>query len=154
MITKDQILEIINSKLTEDNVFLVDLNVNTGNKILIELDTMQGISIEYCIEISKLIEHSFDREIEDFEIEVSSPGLGLPYKILHQYLKNIGNDIEVVFSNGLKTKGKLISANSDFFEIEIQKMVKPEGKKRKELHIETQPIKFEEVKSVKNIITF
>jgi ribosome maturation factor RimP len=154
MITEVQIFDLIKDRLEEDGVFLVSLIVAPGNKIMVSIDSMSGISIEYCIEINKLIEHSLDREIEDFELEVGSAGIGQPFKVRQQYIKHIGKSIEVIDKGGLKIKGTLSQVIDDHFMVDEEKMVKPEGKKKKELQIIQHSYKFEEVKSVKEIITF
>jgi ribosome maturation factor RimP len=154
MITASQLVKLIEGKLKEDNAFLVDLTVGAGNKIHVLIDTMSGVSIEYCIQISRLIEHSFDREVEDFSLEVSSPGLGQVFKVYQQYEKNLGKQVEVLLPDGKKLKGVLESLSPDGFALKTETMVKVEGKKKKELQLTQHLFKFEEVKSVKDIITF
>jgi ribosome maturation factor RimP len=154
MITEVQIFDLIKDRLEEDGVFLVSLTVAPGNKIMVSIDSMSGISIEYCIEINKLIEHSLDREIEDFELEVGSAGIGQPFKVRQQYIKHIGKIVEVIDKVGVRIKGTLSQVIDDHFIVDEEKMVKPEGKKKKELQIIQHSYKFEEVKSVKEIITF
>lgn len=154
MITNDQILSLIKDKIEKDGVFIVTLNVAAGNKIIVHLDSHKGISVDYCIQISRLIEHSFDREVEDFELEVSSPGIGQPFKVFQQYEKHQGKTVEVIGKDGIKTEGVLENVNETGFLLKIEKMVKPEGKKKKELQITERIYKFDDVKSTKEIISF
>ncbi len=154
MITKEQINTLIQEKLEEDNCFLVDLKVSTGNKITVLVDSIDGINIDYCIQISRLIEGSLDREVEDFELEVSTPGLGQALKVHEQYQKNIGRNVEVIPLNATPLKGKLTEVSENGFTIEEEKKVKVEGKKKKELKIFSHNYMFDEVKSVKVIISF
>ncbi len=154
MITKEQIYNIIAEKIEEDNCFLVDLKVSTGNKIIVQIDNIEGITIDYCIQISRLIEGSLDREEEDFELEVSTPGLGQPLKVYQQYVKNIDREVEVIPLNTAPLKGKLTEVSESGFTIEEEKKVKVEGKKKKELKTFSHNYKFDEVKSVKIIISF
>ena len=154
MITKEQINTIINEKLEEDNCFLVDIKVSSGNKITVLIDSVDGINIDYCIQISRLIEGSLDREVEDFELEVSTPGLGQPLKVHQQYLKNIGRNVEVTPLEGSPLKGKLTEVSENGITIEEEKKVKIEGKKKKELKIFSHKYMFDEIKSVKVIISF
>lgn len=95
-----------------------------------------------------------DREEEDFELEVSSPGIGQPFKVHRQYVKNIGRQVEVLTKSGEKYSGELLSVNDGGFVIKEEKIVKPEGKKKKELQIIEHPFNFEELKSVKEILKF
>ncbi len=154
MITKEQINTIISERLEEDDCFLVETKVSTGNKITVLIDSIDGINIDYCIQISRLIEGSLDREVEDFELEVSTPGLGQPLKVHQQYLKNIGRNVEVTLTEGTPLKGKLTEVSENGFTIEEEKKVKIEGKKKKELKIFSHNYTFDEIKSVKVIISF
>ncbi|WP_066632386.1 ribosome assembly cofactor RimP [Labilibacter marinus] len=154
MITKEQIREIIAEKIEADDCFIVEVKVSASNKIIVTIDSMNGIGIDYCIQISRLIEGSFDRDIEDFELEVSTPGLGQPLKVLNQYEKNIGKDIEVTPFETAPFKGKLTEVNEDNFVVEEMKKVKIEGKKKKELQVINHNYKFDEVKAVKVIVSF
>lgn len=154
MISESFIHELIQDKLAESNAFLVGLSVKPGNKIMVLIDKFEGVSVEDCIQLSRLIEHSLDREVEDFELEVSSPGLGQPFKVHQQYVKNLNRKVEVITLKGIKIKGSLKEVSDDGFVVEEEKMIKPEDKKKKELQIVNHPFKFEEVKSVKDIITF
>ncbi|GAF03992.1 ribosome assembly cofactor RimP [Saccharicrinis fermentans] len=154
MITKEQILEIITQKIEADGCFIVEVKVSTANKITVLIDSMDGISIDYCIQISRLIESSFDREEEDFELEVSTPGLGQPLKVLDQYKKNIGREVEVTPFENAPFKGTLMEVNDADFLVKEEKKVKIEGKKKKELKVFNRNYKFDEVKSVKIIVSF
>ncbi|MCW3805078.1 ribosome assembly cofactor RimP [Plebeiibacterium marinum] len=154
MITKELINTIIEEKLTSDECYLVDLKVSAGNKITVLIDSLIGINIDYCIQISRLIEGSLDREVEDFELEVSTPGLGQAFKVHQQYVKNIGRDIEVIPLEGAPLKGKLTEVSDECFTIQEEKKVKIEGKKKKELKTFSHNYKFDEIKSAKLIISF
>lgn len=154
MIEAARIESFIADRFTQDDVFIVELEVLVGNKIVVVIDSDKGIDISYCIEISKLIESHLDRDVEDFELEVSSAGIGQPFKVLRQYHKNIGREVEVLKADGKKVSGKLIAVNDEGFSIDMEEMVKPEGKKRKELQVRQVNYNFSEVKQVKDIISF
>lgn len=154
MITKEKILDIIQQKIEEDNYFIVDVDIKPGGRIVVLIDGDEGVSIDYCISISRLIEQSLDRDTEDFELEVSSPGLGQPLKVHRQYLKGIGREFEVLCKSGLKYSGELLSVSDTGIVLKEEKMVKPEGKKKKELQVNEHAFIFEELKSVKEIIKF
>ena len=154
MINTKLIENIISEKLQKDDMFIVELSVKPGNKITVIIDNDNGVPISYCIEISKLIEAGLNRDEEDFELEVASAGIGQPFKVDRQYQKNIGREIEVLTFEGKKFKGKLIAVLDGAFDVEVEEMVKVEGKKRKELQVNTVNCKFDEVKQVKDIISF
>lgn len=153
MIDKNKIVELVEEKLTGDQ-FIVSIDVSPSNQISVLLDSDKGITIRDCVNISRQIEGNLDREDEDFELSVSSSGLGQPFKILRQYKKNINKEIEVVLKDGRKLEGILKQVDEDGFELETSKKEKVEGKKKKELIVSLIPIKFDEAKTVKNIIKF
>jgi len=153
MIDKDKIIQLIEDKLEEDQ-FIVDVEVSPANQISVLIDSEKGITIDHCVAISRQIEGNLDREAEDFELQVSSAGLGQPFKVFRQYVKNIEREVEVVLKDGQKLEGILKSVGENGFELETSKKEKIEGKKKKELVTRTSQFSFEEVKTVKNIIKF
>ncbi|PWD99195.1 ribosome assembly cofactor RimP [Marinilabilia rubra] len=153
MITKEQILDLIGEKLEDDGFFLVDVSVKPGNKIDVLIDSEKGVPIEYCVEISRKIEHSLDREVEDFSLEVSSPGIGQPFKVIEQYAKCIGRPVEIVTPDGRVQKGILEEVTEDGFTVSEEKKVKVEGKKKKELQVFNHQFSFDETKRVKEILS-
>ena len=154
MITKENIQEIISDIIKEKEAFIVDINVNPSNKINILIDSMEGFTIDDCVEVSRLVESKLDRDAEDFELEVSSAGLSEPFKVIEQYKKNIGKDVETITKEGIKIKGVLSNVTEKDFEIEESKMVKVEGKKKKQNVIEKHQFAYDQVKSTKIIIKF
>ena len=151
MITKEKIQILVEEVMSSD-MFIVDITVGTGNSILVSVDSDAGISVGECVQISRHIESSLDREVEDFSLEVSSPGLSLPLKVLRQYLKNIGREVEVVTKSGEKQKGILKSATIDGFELEFLAKGRVDGKKVEETKMLTYS--FDQMKTVKIVISF
>ena len=152
MISKEEIAALVETLLEGSENYLVDIKVNSGNIIIVEIDNDSGVSIDDCAMLSRSMEEKMDREAEDFELEVGSAGLTSPFKVVRQYLKNIGNEVEVVTKEGKKLAGILKSANETDFSITITKKVKPEGAKRK---IEVEEVigwSYTEVKSVKYLL--
>ena len=91
MIPKKRIIELAQERINElDNGnYLVDVSVSAKNVILVKMDNLnQGVSIKDCVSVSRNIEHNLDREKQDFELKVSSPGLDQPFMVHEQYLKN------------------------------------------------------------------
>lgn len=154
MIDKKLINKIVLEEIKDSEMFLVELNVSLSNTITVVVDAIGGIGIGTCITLSKSIESKIDREAEDFELSVMSAGIGQEFKVLGQYHKNIGNNVEVLTGEGKKLKGKLLSVSDTHFEIEIEEMVKVEGKKKKQVETSTFSYSHEEIKSIKDIITF
>ena len=154
MIGKEQILELIQEKLTENNFFLVGLEIGEGNAISIEIDSYDGISVTDCIGISKVIDDNLDREIEDFEMNVSSAGLDKPFRVIEQYKKNIGREVKVVPIEGTVIKGELTEVNEEDVVVEHSYKEKIEGRKKKETIVKQEKIKFSNIKETTIIISF
>lgn len=154
MIEKSTITTLVNEKISGTDLFVVDISISTDNTISIELDADSNVKIEDCIEVSRYIESNLDRETEDFSLDVASAGLGYPLKMPRQYAKNINNDVEIVGKDGKKYKGILVSNNDESFVVEIEKSVKVEGKKKKEIIQENINFKFEDIKTTKIVVSF
>lgn len=154
MLSKKKILGLIDSLLIEKELFIISLEINTANNIKLIVDSMKGVGIAECVALSRAIEHNLDRDEEDFELEVFSAGLTEPYTIKEQYLKNIGNEIEVVLKAGSKEKGILCAVNDEDFSIEQEKKVKVEGKKKKQQIKEIMSFTYAECSKVKSVIKF
>lgn len=158
MIDKNKVRELAEERIAErDNLlYIVDITINGGNQILVELDREEGaVSIEDCISVSRNIEHNLDREVEDFSLEVSSAGITKPFRAIQQYRKNIGKDVKVItIEHGKSVEGKLVKVDDDGFTIEKSEKKRVEGKKKKELVVEELPFKYDEIKETKLIISF
>ena len=147
MITEKKVEDILEDVFQGTDRFLVSLSVSNGNLINVFVDSDTNITIEDCVKISRFIESELDREIEDFELRVSSPGLDQPFKMLRQYKKYVGKEIVVIVENGKKHIGVLLSVTDDDLELEERK-----GKKGKEKVIEKYL--FNDIIEGKPIISF
>lgn len=154
MITKEEIQKLIEDKLKDDNLFLVELQVLPSNVINVELDGYEGVTIQQCVDFSRQIENNLDREEEDFELHVSSPGLDKPLRVYQQYEKNVGREVKVVPLEGNVIKGRLTEVNEKEISIEYSVKKKIEGKKKKETIIEKEIIPFTNIKETTIIISF
>ena len=154
MIAKETVNQIVEEFLSETNYYPVDVKITPDNRISVEIDSFDGVSIEFCAELNRHIQSKLDREVEDFELEVSSAGLTEPFKVKKQYEKNIGNEVETLTKDGKKISGILTEVSNENFVLETEKMEKPEGSKRKVAVTEYLSFKYEEIKHTKYIIRF
>jgi ribosome maturation factor RimP len=101
----------------ESCYFLVDVRIKPTNNVKVYIDGDQGISIEKCVQYNralyKKLEESGLFPTGDFSLEVSSPGLDEPLKLLRQYRKNIGRQVELVLQDGSKKEGRLLEVSED-----------------------------------------
>ncbi len=154
MIDKKRITELTEEWLKDKEYFLVDTDVNKDNKITVEIDHKDGVWIEDCCELSRFINEQCQPEIDDYELEVGSAGIGQPFKVLQQYINNIGYDVELLRTDGKKQQGELTAADEDQFTVLVQEKQKVVGKKRPQLVDVEYKYKYPEVKWVKAVIDF
>lgn len=154
MITVEAIKKLADEKLTEGDNFLVDISVKPGNKITVLLDNDKGVSIADCVAMSRHIEFNLDREKDDFELNVMSPGLTEPFKILRQYQKNLGKYVDVVTKENKKLSGKLVKATEEGIVLESKSKERVEGKKTKQEIINNISLTFNQIKETKVVILF
>jgi ribosome maturation factor RimP len=154
MILKETINQIVEKFLADTDYYLVDVKTTHDNRISVEIDSFEGVTIEFCADLNRYIESQFDRETEDFELEVSSAGLTEPFKVTKQYEKNIGNEVEVLTKTGKKLTGVLIEVHETYFVLQVEKTEKPAGAKRKMTVNENITFTYEEIKYTKYIIRF
>lgn len=154
MIEKEIIQNLVEEKLKGTDYYPVEVSVSLDNRISIEIDNDNGVSIDDCVELSRYIDEHLDREQEDFELEVGSSGVTSPFKILRQYQKNIGNEVEMLLKSGIKLVGILKDADEKGATITVEKKVKAEGAKRKETVLEDLAYSFDEIKYTKYLIRF
>lgn len=158
MIDRDQIEQLAIERINEldKGLFIVDISVSRGNKIIVELDTVEGnVAIDDCISVSRNIEHNLDRDKEDFELQVSSAGLDKPFRVLQQYKKNIGKVIKVQLIENNKTlEGVLTFADENGIKIETSTKERIEGRKKKEWVKTEHEFTYEEIKETKIVISF
>jgi ribosome maturation factor RimP len=154
MISKDIVKNIILSVIGGTSIFVVDVKVDSANRISVEVDKPEGITIEECVHISRAVESGLNREVEDFELEVSSPGLTEPFKVTEQYRKNCGRQVDVVKRDGQKINGLLQHADEDGIILEVKAKIREAGQKRSKTVMQNVTINFSDIKTTKVTITF
>ena len=154
MIDKKKVTDLVSEWLVGKEYFLVDATVDEQNKITVEIDHRDGVWIEDCCELSKFIEDHLDRDVEDFELEVGSAGIGQPFKVLQQYINSVGYDVEVLTADGKKLEGCLKSADENGFVLTVEEKQRLEGKKRPQMVEVDKAFGYGDVKWVKSIIDF
>ena len=154
MIDKKKVTDLVGEWLEGKEYFLVDASVDEQNKITVEIDHKDGVWIEDCCELSRFIEEHFDRDVEDFELEVGSAGIGQPFKVLQQYVNSVGYDVELLTAEGKKMEGCLKSADENGFVVTVEEKQHIEGKKRPQMVEVDKAFGYGDVKWVKNIIDF
>jgi len=148
MIEKQKIEGLAEEFVKGTGLFLVAVKVSNSNRITLLADKNEGITIDECAAIHRHIENGLDREAEDFELQVSSPGLDSPFVVNKQYLKNEGRKVEFIDTDGSKFTGKLKNITAGGFELETE--IKTKGKTIQQKDIS---FNFEQIKSTRVILT-
>lgn len=149
MITKEQIISLCEEALDGTDRFVVEAKVKAGNVITVFIDSDTTIDIDSCVELSRFIESKLDREVEDYELSVSSAGLDNPLRLPRQFQKHIGEDIVVKLNTGGKTCGKLLGFDEKGISIEE----KP-ARKKKNAEPTVATLEFIEISEIKIDIKF
>ncbi len=154
MIDKNVVRSIVDEWLEGKDYFLVDVEISSDNRIVVEIDHADGVWIEDCVELSKFIEEHLDRDEEDFELEVGSAGLGQPFKVPQQYVNFVGKEVEVLDADGKKVQGTLKQVEGNSFTVAVKEKVHVEGKKRPVMQDVDHTYTMDGVKYTKYLINF
>ena len=131
MQVEKRVAALVEEKIADrPELFLVEVKMLPNNKLIIHVDGDEGISIQDCVAISRHVGFHLEEEntIEQaYNLEVSSPGVGEPLKLIRQYNKNIGRTVSIKLKEGLKKEGKLLSVTEN--NLLIEESVKEKGKK-------------------------
>lgn len=151
MIDKDLLTKTVEDAIADSDLFLVGIKVTPSNEITVTVDSNgPGVDIDECLAITRRIEEIFDRDVEDYELEVGSAGLTAPFTVKAQYDKNIGNPVEVLTRDGRKLHGTLTEVADDFSSctVCVAKKVKEEGWKRPKTIEVPEQLPIADIKSI------
>jgi ribosome maturation factor RimP len=154
MISETNIKALTEQKIGGTDLFLVEVKVKQSNKIEVFIDSPNHVTVDDCVSISKHIEAGLDRDKEDFELTVSSPGIDQPFKVINQYQKYVGKEVSVLKKDGIKVIGKLIAADENEAAVETKKTERGEKGKGKQTKIENITIQLNQIKETKLILPF
>ena len=155
MIDRQLIQDLIAEKLQGTGYELITLKVSAQNEVLVEVDKLEGVDVEFCAELNHYLVEQLDAQgIEDYALEVGSVSLTAPFVTKMQYMKHLNHDVEVLALDGKKYRGVLVSVEMDSFAIDTEVMVAVEGKKRKQKEIQTLTFAYDGVKYTKYDLKF
>ena len=133
---RDKVKELLEDCLEQrPDLFLIDFEVLDGNKIRIVIDGDKGVLVEDCMFVSRGIEHSFDRDVHDFSLEVSSSGASTPLTHRRQYKKHIVRTFEIIALENKKFEAVLTKTSESDILLEWKaREPKPVGKGKVTVH--------------------
>lgn len=130
--------------------YMVDLEVSPSNRIVVYIDGDEGVTLDVCTQISRILESVLDPEPTMggvYELEVSSPGVSRPLRFPRQYLKHVGRTLKIELIDGITAEGQLTNTGHDSILLEIR----PADKKGKSV---SREIPFEQIKEAHVTIQF
>jgi ribosome maturation factor RimP len=149
---KTLVAAIVEKGLKNSDRYLVEVMLEPGDRVVVEIDGDTPVSLDDCIALTKLIESHFNRDEEDYELEVGSAGISCPFKVLRQYQNAVDKEVETLLNSGQKYTGVLKDADEHRIVLQIKKQVKPEGAKRKMVVKEDLTVDYDNIKYTKYII--
>lgn len=154
MIDKNIVKTLVEEWLKDNEYFLVDVMQTSDDRIVVEIDHADGVWIEDCADLSRFLQEKLGEELDDYELEVGSAGLGQPFKVAQQYLNHVGKTVEVLTNDGKKIQGTLTKVDGDKFTVTVKEKQRLEGKKRPEMVDVDKEFSMDEVKSTKYLLAF
>ena len=150
---KHRLEELVTEMLNDSpDHFLVDVKI-AGTKIQVFVDADQGIKVDTCADISRYLENTYldvEKPLgEKYTLEVSSPGMDNPLKVLRQYKRRVGREVIVVKTDGLRIVGILKTATESG--ITVEEEIKS---KKKIIESTIHEIPFTDMKSTKLKLNF
>lgn len=152
---RQEIERLLEGFLSErPDLFLVDLKISPADDVVVILDGDEGVSIQDCLDASRAIEFSMDRDAHDFSLQVMSAGLSEPLSMPRQYVKNIGRSIKVQALDGKEQEGELISADDEKCTLQWKYRKPKEVGKGKVDVVETQDFPYSEIRKAWVVVKF
>jgi ribosome maturation factor RimP len=121
-----EVSSLVEQFIDNDEIFLVDVDIKgkPGNlKIQVFIDGDQSVNVDECSKISrKLTNELEEKDMIDgrYLVEVSSPGVDRPLKLIRQFSKHVGRELAILTKNNKKYQGELLDVLNDEIEISIK----------------------------------
>lgn len=149
------IIDAIGPAIVARACFLVEASIGKDNDILITIESENGnVTLEDCESVNDAVLAAFDRDVEDYSLTVSSAGLDQPFKVLRQYVKAIGSNVEVALKGGRKLVAELTAADEEGIELHYVARESVEGSRKKQNVEHSERFGYEAVNYVRPHITF
>ena len=153
MIAYSKIETLIEEFLFGTDLFLVELQVK-GVLMVVRIDGDNGVGIKDCVKLSKHLESNLDRDVTDFKLDVTSAGVGKPFKLHRQYLNHRGKLVEVTSANGVKTTGVLMEVKDDHILLKENNRKETIRKQEKDYQEELREFSLDEISETRATVQF
>lgn len=129
----------------------VDWNPNT-KRLTVLMDGDEGITIEQCRKANKFLSLKLDEnelDVDQYTLEVSSPGADKPLTLHRQYHKHVGRELEVKLIANTLLKGKLSAVDAIGIVLQLE-----DKKKRYTDQSPLKTIEWDQIAEAKVVISF
>lgn len=147
MLNKEEVLSAVESAIEGNEFFIVEVEMLPNKIINVEVDSMKPIDIDAIAALTRRIQEILPPEqLDEYDLEVGSAGLTSPFKVIGQWKKNVGNEIDLLTNDGRKLTATLAAVGPDTFTISYLAKEKIPGEKRPKMVEKTEEINFSNVK--------
>lgn len=140
--------------MADSPLFLVELKLGSDGRIGVYIGGDNGVTIKDCEKLNRHLNEELDNVSHDFELVVSTPGVGEPLKVRRQYAANVGRNVKVKNQEGKSLEGELVEANDNGIVVKTRKKERIEGRKSKRWVEELHPLDFEAISETKVLVSF
>lgn len=150
-----EIKDAMEEAIVARGCFIVDIKISKDNDIELTIESREStVTLDDCVELSRIFESHFDREKEDYSLTVTSAGLDCPFKVHAQFLKAVGTEVEVSLKGGKRFNAVLTAVSEEGVTLKYEAMECVEGRKRKVKVTKEEFFGFGEINSVRPHIVF
>ena len=102
-------------------------------RITIVVDGEEGITIDDCASLSRALSDSINQNalLEDYHLEVTTPGIDQPLKLLRQFKKHKGRNLKVELIDKTVVRGQLMEVTGEA--ILLEETVKTQARKSEKI---------------------
>ena len=147
-------LKLAAEQYAESNgLFVVSVDISKDNDVDVVIDAdSRDVTLDDCVGMTEFIQERVSRDEEDYSLTIGSAGLTSPFKVLRQWKKAVGTEIQLTRKSGERINATLLSADEEGVDISFQR--KAEGKGAKAKETVTEHLLYSDIKTAKPIIKF
>ena len=145
---RSEFQRVLDNAASQRDCRVIDLMFNDDDNVfevtLTKIQTGKRVDLQDCEYVHRAILAAFDRDVEDYELEVGSAGLGYPFKVRRQWEIHVGKPVETLLKDGRKYRGVLTEVGEESFSISAEERVRHEGEKRPRKEMVTRTFGYDE----------
>ena len=134
-------------------LFVVSVEISKDNDVDVTIDADErDVTLDDCVGMTEFIQQAVSRDEEDYALTIGSAGLTSPFKVLRQWKKAVGSEIQLTRKTGERVNATLLAADEEG--VDISYLKKGEGKGAKAKETVTEHLLYSDIKTAKPIIKF